>query len=293
MNLISKAITILGVAAALSGLSPLVHAQPSQTQQTPPEPSVQNEPAPETNTQLSNKPDLNLLAKTVTNFLKSDRYQTESELLLTGTATGATFTSSVQIKTITQFPKQFRSEIAFTESGGSEAKRYLVVSNGNQVWTYHPDLKQYAVTDYETFDKSRDTFLIGLSSSLFLEMPADFREILAEGALSDQTVIDVLDQMLQSKDVPLKGGMRNLEGRAYYVYEYTDSKQGYTFSVLVKPETATIEQIQIAGKSAGLDLLVREQILRRIENPVIAADTFSFSPTEGITKVESLPIKPY
>jgi len=292
MSWIPQVVIILGVAAA-GGLSPVVNAQLSPTPPTQPEPAVHNQTAPESNNQLSNKPDLNLLAKTITNFIKSERYQTESELQIGGTTSSLNFTSFVQIKTIAQSPKRFRADITFGKLGDSTAKRYLVVSNGSQVWTYVPDLKQYAVTDYPVFEKSNDSLLIGMSSYFFLQLSPKFREVIAEESLSNQKIMDLLAQMILSENVPLKGGRQNIQGKEYYVYEYTDNQKGYTFSVFAQPETATVEQLQITGKSQGLDIVIKEQIIRRVENPVVTEDTFSFSPVAGFTKVESLPIKPY
>lgn len=291
VNWIPKALTILGVATALGGLSPSVYAQRSQTTQIEPAPSINNETAPETNSQGSNRPNLNLLAKTVVNFYKSDRYQTESEVQLNATTPGTTVASTVQVKTIAQSANQFRSEIAFTQVGSSEGKRFLIVSNGERVWIYRPDLKQYTDTNYQSFDKSFNSFFIGMSSYLFLKTAPSFNQLTSLGTVSNIT--EVLGQMLQASNVPIQGSKRSIQGKDYYVYEYSDPKQGYTFSGFVVPETATLEQLQISGKSEGMDLLLREKIMRRVENPAIAANTFSFSPPAGVTRVESLPLEPF
>ena len=87
---ISQVITIIGVTVVFSTLPPVAKAQLSQTVQVQSQPSIDKTTAPEANSQLSNQPDLTLLAKTVTNFVKSERYQTESELQLTGTSSGTT-----------------------------------------------------------------------------------------------------------------------------------------------------------------------------------------------------------
>lgn len=292
-NWIPKVIPILGVALVFTGLSPVVNAQLSQTAQASSNPSIKSPTAPEPNNQLSNQPDLTLLAKTVANFLKSDRYQTESELQLRGTSSGTTVTSSAQVKTIAQSPQQFRSEITFGTPGSSEGRRYLVISNGKQVWIYRPDLKQYAVMDYESFNKSDDSFLIGMSSSLFLEMAPDFQQMRQQGSISETNIHGVLEEMLRSEKTTIKGGSRRLEGRDYYVYEYTDPKEGYTINALVATNTATVEQIRITSQAEGLDVVINEKILRRVENPAIAANTFSFSPPQDATKVKSISLEPF
>jgi outer membrane lipoprotein-sorting protein len=289
-NWIPKVITILGLAIASSGLSPVVNAQLSQAQSNP---SINNPTSPEPNSQLSNQPDLTLLAKTVANFLRSDRYQTESELHLSGTSSGTTVTSAAQVKTLAQSPQQFRSEITFGTPGSSGGRRYLVISNGKQVWIYRPDLKQYAVMDYESFNKSDNSFLIGMSSSLFLEIAPDFQQMREQGSISDTNIREALQELLRSEKTTIKGGTRRLEGRDYYVYEYTDPKDGYIINALVATNTATVEQIRITSQAEGLDVVINEKILRRVENPAIAANTFSFSPPQGATKVKSISLEPF
>lgn len=289
MNLIPKAIAILGLTTILSGLSPVVCAQPSQTTPTKPEPSLNN--VTPSNSELSNRPDYKILAKTVANFFTSDTYQTESELQLSGSSAGVTFSSSMQVKTIVKSPKKFRSEITFPSSNGSVGKKYIVVSDGEQVWIYRSDLKQYAVKNYEAFEKSNDDFIIGMSSALYLKIAPSFKGITT--GLGNKNLADVLEEMLSSRNLALKGGVRSIDSKTYHFYEFTQQKEGFTFNALVEPETVKLEQIQILGKSQGMDIALKEKIIRRIENPTLEANTFSFAPPEGTTKVDSLPIQPY
>lgn len=286
-------ITILGVTVTFSTLSPGTQAQLSQTAQVQSPPSVNNSTAPEANTQLSNQPDLALLTKTVINFLKSERYQTESELQLSGSSSGTTFMSSVQVKTLAQSPQQFRSEINFGTPGSSGGRKFIIVSNGENVWIYRPDLKQYAVTDYASFNKSDNSFYIGLSSYFFLEIAPEFASMRGQGSNSEQNIGEVLTEMLRSGKAALKGGRRSLEGRDYYVYEYTDSQEGYTIDALVASAQATVKQIRIIGQSKGVDFVINETILRRVENPAIAPNTFNFSPPQGAKKVKSISLEPF
>lgn len=291
MNLIPKAIAILGLATILSGLSPVVCAQPSQTTPIKPEPSLNNTTPSNTNTELSNRPDYKILAKTVANFFTSDTYQTESELQLSGTSAGVTFSSSMQVKTTVKSPKQFRSEITFPQSDGAVAKKYIVVSDGEQVWIYRSDLKQYAVKTYEAFEKSNDDFIIGMSSALYLKIAPSFKGITT--VLGGKNLADVLEEMLSSRNLALKGGVRSIDSKTYHFYEFTQQKEGFTFNALVEPETVKLEQLQILGKSQGMDIALKEKIIRRTANPTLEADTFSFAPPEGTTKVDSLSIQPY
>jgi outer membrane lipoprotein-sorting protein len=232
------------------------------------------------------------LAKVVTNFFKSDRYQTESEFRLSAMAPGISYTSSVQLRAITQLPNKFRIELTFAQPNPVTEPSYLMVSDGEQVWLYRPSSKEYAIMSYEEFKRWNDSFFMGLSTQAFLEVPPEFQATLAQNPVSGNTLVEMFQGLL-SNDIPLAGGQRNLQGQDYYVYQYTDAGQGYTFSALVEPTTATVEQFEIAGTSEGMDVTMEEKILRRTDNPAIAADTFTFVPPQGSTKVESFSIEPY
>jgi outer membrane lipoprotein-sorting protein len=234
--------------------------------------------------------DISLLAKTITGFLQSDRYQTESQILITAKNQGIDFTTYAQVKTIAQSDGKFRSEIIFTRQGEQPKPPTLVISNGKQVSVYKPESKEYAVTSYEAFGKSDDNFLIGMSSSLFLQIPSDTRKILARGQLSDQ---EILQQIGLTPNSDLKADQRTVEGESFYVYNYTASKEGLTFFGFVQPQTATLKQLQISGKSQGLDILIAEKILNRTANPAVTPQTFRFSPPKGAKKVKSLSISPF
>lgn len=234
--------------------------------------------------------DISLLAKTITAFLQSDRYQTESQILVSAKNQGLDVTTYAQVKTIAQSDGKFRSEITFTREGEQPKPPTLVISDGKQVSIYKPDSKQYAVTSYNNFGKSDDYFLIGMSSSLFLQIPSDARKILARGQLSDK---EILQQIGLTVNSDLKADQRTVEGESFYVYNYTATKEGLTFSGFVQPQTATLKQLQISGKSQGLDILIAEKIRNRTANPAVTPQTFTFSPPQGAKKVKSLSISPF
>jgi outer membrane lipoprotein-sorting protein len=289
MKLIHRTITLLGIAVAL-GVPLAVHAQPSQTNPARPRPSLTKPTLPKNNSQLGTKPDLSFLLPTVTAYLKNNLSQTESEMQVRGTSPGSTFTINARLKVIAKYPNNFRAEIAFTQPGSASSNSYLVVANGTKTWIYSPSLKQYAVMSYADFQKSDDSFLIGLSSLFFLEAPQDVRSLVAQGKLSPQ---DFLTSVAASNDTSLKGGRRTVAGQQYYVYEIKEPKEDYTLNVFVEPKTAKLDQLQLTGKSEGLDVVVTEKIIRRITNPVVSASTFSFTPPQGTKLVKSLPLNPF
>ncbi|MBS9388166.1 MAG: hypothetical protein HEQ33_04355 [Dolichospermum sp. WA123] len=67
----------------------------------------------------------------------------------------------------------------------------------------------------------------------------------------------------------------------------------FTFSAFVQPDNANLKQVELVGKSEGLDILLTEKILNRIANPNVTPQTFTFSPPRGTKKVKSLSITPF
>ncbi len=238
--------------------------------------------------QLSVKPDLDLLAKASALFMQSDRYQTESNILVKADSGGTSVTSSAQATTIMQAPNKFRSEIRFSKSAGSPGGKSTVVSDGRQVWMYRADLKQYKVVSYAAFSKSDDNYWIGMSSLWFLDVPADVRKEIANGALTNPKMLKELG--LQNSQ-SLRGGTETVDGQSFYVYEFKD-QEGLAIAGLVDPATTSLKQIRITGKSEGFDINITEQILQRSPNPEITATTFKFAPPAGTKQVKALAIGP-
>lgn len=238
--------------------------------------------------QLSDAIDLNLLAKASANFFQSDRYQTESEIQVKATSGATSLTSTARVVTTVQSPNQFRSEIFFSDSGDPKKPDSIVVSNGKQVWITRPGLKQYAVTPYPKFDQVDDNYWIGMSSLWFLEIPPEAREPIAQGALSDPKV---QKQLGLADDVSIKGTTQTVDGQSLYVYEYVD-KEGFAIRAFVEPTAAALQQVVVAGKSEGYDVVITERILKRTANPSTNIGTFQPPPRQGSKQVKTLAIGP-
>ncbi|BAZ14914.1 hypothetical protein NIES4071_67840 [Calothrix sp. NIES-4071] len=234
--------------------------------------------------------DLPLLIKTGETFFKGNNYQTVSQMQLKGTNQGTDITFNIQTKTIVDSTNKFRSEIAFTQDGKPSKESAVVISDGKQVYIYRPDLQQYAIIPSQAFNKSNDSFLIGLSSSFFLEFADNMGKYIASGALSQP---DVIQQISAAANEAIQGETRSLEGKEIYVYSFNDPKQGYTLSAFVNPQLANLEQMQIVGKDDGLDIAIIEKIQQRTEVKNLAPQTFIFTPPRGAKKVKSLSISPF
>lgn len=240
--------------------------------------------------QATEKLDVSLLVKAITAFLQSDRYQTQSEINFKVGTKGVDVGLKLKTNTLAQSGNKFRSEISILDSTEATKPGNLVVSNGKQVWVYRADLKQYAVTSYKDFYDSGQWIFVSIGALSFLELPEAERQAIAEGNLSDKDALESLG--LASKGL-IKGERRTVDGESFYIYNYIDPKEGFTLSGFVEPETANLKQIQVVGKTDGLDIQYTEKILARTANPVISPATFQFTPPPGTKKVKSLSITPF
>lgn len=239
--------------------------------------------------QATEQLDLSLLAKTLTAFLQSDRYQTESQIQLNLRTQASETTIYLQTKTLTQSGKKFRAEITFTQPGEPAKTGNLVVSDGKQVWIYRSDLKQYSVTSYEAFQDTSEWILASMSSLAFLDFSEQDRQIITDGKLSEQNVLSYIGLSSNSE---LTGDRRTVNSEVFYVYNYQNPQDGFTLSAFVQPATATLKQVQLVGKTQSLNVIFTEKILNRIANPNVTVDTFQFSPPQNAQKVKSLSLIP-
>ncbi|MGB3692466.1 MAG: hypothetical protein WBG70_11800 [Spirulinaceae cyanobacterium] len=238
--------------------------------------------------QPNSNSDLSLLIESLRDFLQYDTYTTQSYLQVDGQSPGVEFKVYVQINTTVSSPNKFRSEIVFGQLGETPGNRYEVISNGESVWIYQPEKQIYQVTDYESFDGSTDSFLIGLSSTLFLQIPPFFRSFLNEG-----TDIAMIESLLGSS-VPdsLSGEAVTIEEQQYAAYEFNDEGSGFNIGVVLDPVSKMLKQVNFQGVSEELNIEATEQINSRVANPPVTADTFNFVPTEEMTEVEEIKVSP-
>ena len=238
--------------------------------------------------QVSSKPDLALLSKVITGFLKSDAYQTKSTMNVNAVIGNTTVTSEAQIQTTAQFPNKFRTEISFAKPGAPIQVKTLIVSDGKRVWAYRADLKQYAVFSFKAFDELEDSYWIGFTTTMFSQTPTEAKTIVANGALSDADLMQKIGLELGA----LNGAPRTVDNQNFYVYEYKDAKQGFLLSAFVEPDSASLKQLQITGKYQDSDITMVERILSRIAIAPVSGNTFTFTPPKGTKKVKTLAIGP-
>ena len=238
--------------------------------------------------QVASKPDLSLLSKVITGFLKSDAYQTQSTMNVKAVIGNTTVASEAEIQTIAQFPNKFRTEVSFAKPGTQTQVKTLIISDGKRVWAYRADLKQYAVLTYEKFDQLEDSYWIGFATTIFSQTPPEAKAAVAKGALSDADSMQKIGLELNA----LKGEPRTVDRQNFYTYEYKDANRGFLLSASVEPDSALLKQLQIVGKYQDADITMVERILSRVAIAPVAANTFTFTPPKGTKKVKALALGP-
>lgn len=287
----SKILSAMAIATLLITSPGIVQAQvpssitptPAQSPTTPPR---QSEPSPSA-TPLSTAPDLNLLGKAIGLFWQTNRAQTESLIVMNLRDKSADIKVYATINTIAQTGNKFRTELKFAQPGATPTATYTIVCDGQKVWTYRPDKRQYAQTTFPKFQSESYSFLIGAASIFFLSIPEADRQEIIQALVKD---INFLNMLSQEEIKDLQGSQRQLEGQDYYVYSYEDKKENWNFNGFFNPQTGMIKQIELAGKTAGMNFTLTEKILNRNTKAKIDSKVFRFLPPKGVKKVKSLPI---
>ncbi len=232
-------------------------------------------------------PDLMMLGKAASAFWRTNRAQTESQVIMTLRDKDNEIKVYFKVKIIAETGNKFRLELVLNKPTGEQKATYTVISDGKQVWTYSPDKRQYAQTTYAKFQDDASPFVIGASSMLFLSIPeSDRKQMIAELA-SNPNSLAVL-----SKDdlTGVQGGKRLVDGQDLYVFSYNEKKEKWNISGFFQPETGIIKQVEIAGKVEGMEFVMTEKIISRNSQPIVDSKTFKFLPPKGAKKVKALSI---
>jgi outer membrane lipoprotein-sorting protein len=269
--------------AQVPSMTPKVTPQSQPTPTTPARPAAPQPSTPPTST----TPDLALLGKVVGTFWQTSRAQTESQLVMNVRDKSADIQVYATIKTLAQTGNKFRTELTFAQPGSAPTATYTIVSDGKQVWIYRPDKRKYAQTTFPKFQAESYSFLIGASSIFFLSLSEPDRQEAITALATDRNFLAVLPKE-QIKD--LQGNQRQLNGENMYVYSYENKQESWGFNGFVQPQTGILKQIELTGKTDGINFSVVEKIVNRTTQIAPDNKSFRFSPPKGVKKVKSLPI---
>ncbi len=232
------------------------------------------------------KTDFNPLKRALETFFKSSRFQVNSEMTLKAKVEQSNVEIVSKNQTITALPNQFRSDIEISN------KKYLVVSNGKQVWVYKPSTREYAVSSFEDFQSSQDNFLIGLSSSFLMEIVRSLQEEQKTDTVNQadllESITDFFTNSFNKEGFTFKQESRTVDQVAYSLYRYRSDEEKIEFVLWVDPNSENLKRLQVLGTDKDIAVDITENILQQNTEPEINNDTFTFVPTAGMKKVEEL-----
>lgn len=253
--------------------------------------SLEKQISPEQQDSLEKNDALPLLGKSILNYVKGSVYQTESELELDAKSNaGDRLNLTGKITAITQYPNNYRIDFAFVKPDGTVGNRYLLISNGKDVWLYQPNSQQYLVTSVTDFEQSDDSWIIGFSNLFYLNTPEEIKEQIDRDSIN---VEDLAQNFLTSTNSSLQQETQEIAGEKYELYQFISQDKALQFSFLVGQTSEKISQFATHNQDRDLNLTITEKILSREENPPIDNETFSFSPPTGATQVDSLSVEPF
>lgn len=300
MKLIDRAIAILVIFLVSGAAVPAVRAQKLSNQSVPPA-SID----PENNGEEENSPQendrpyepseensgLSLLGKSIFNYVKGAIYRTESELELNASNnSGDIFNITGKITAITQYPHSYRIDFTFFKADGTPGNRYLLISNGKDVWLYQPDSQQYLVTSVTDFERSDDSWIIGFANLFYLNTPEQIKQEIDRDSISDR---ELAQTFLTSTGSSLQQEIQEIAGDRYNLYQFIADNQSLQFSFLVGENSEQISQFQTQNQDRDITLSITEKIVSREENPSIDNNTFNFLPPTSATQVDSLSVEPF
>lgn len=235
------------------------------------------------------KVDYGLLVRAMRQFLAHDRYLLKSELTLKAKTPKADLVSVAQIQTISEEPNRFRTKITFMEPTGGE---YLLVSDGQQVWTHDLDNNVYSLMSYQQFQNANDNFLSGMLSRLFstIRNSAGKDNIALLVKVPEDKLVEILETKLAPDQAGLQSDTQHLEGTKYTTYSYLDQTKGYQLQAFIDTLTSEIKYLQMASQNQKtLNFNIQEKVIHYTNPPSIPADAFRFVPPSG-AKLQKTPI---
>jgi outer membrane lipoprotein-sorting protein len=233
-------------------------------------------------------PDLKLLTKTIGIFWQGNRAQTDSQIVMTIQRPGKN-TSPIQInanvKTIAQTDDRFRSELILSRSGSPTKITYSIVCDGQNVWIYRPDKRQYSQTTFSEFKPQTYSLLVGLSTVFFVSAPESGRKTVVTDIAAGRDPFKSIPAELMTN---LQGNIRQVDGQNLQVYTIDNKLSKISFTSLVQPATGILKQIEFTSNTEVGDIKIVEKILTHTTTTNSSNQIFRFSPPPGVKKVKSV-----
>jgi outer membrane lipoprotein-sorting protein len=258
--------------------------------QLPPEskpPTPQSQSTSPTSTPLK-ATDLPLLKRAIGKFWQTDRAETESQMEIDSSGEKGKSKYFVSVKTIAQIGRKFHSELTIDRVGQKSKIKYTIVSDGEKVWVYRPDTRQYIETSNSEFYSKPSASIIGLFSITFITLTDVQRQELTADILGEHNRILSLETF---KDLQVR--QQEIDKQNLSIYTYSDRDNEVSISGLIDPQAAMFERIEFKFVNKQNRNEMVEKMIKRNSQPIITDKTFTFSPPKGVKKVKSLQIGPF
>ena len=238
--------------------------------------------------------DLALMRKAFAVF-DAPTLQTETTFVLDAKGGGVSFTARVQLNVVAKRAagKKFRANVALVSPEGlaTTGAKYVVVSDGAQVFTHRPGANQYSAALRKSWDAGDDDLpVLGLFASTYLDgFLSGFNALLASA--DDKTILDAFRQ----QGLKLSGEKTGQNGVEGYVFTLDFGKTagaGPTYRLFVEPATGALKQLELKTREKNLDVTITETVARVSATPGgVTAATFAFAPPAGTKKVKTLVVE--
>jgi len=218
--------------------------------------------------------------------------QSDSNLQMSGSKQGLSFTFREEVKVIAKRPNRFRAELTQFSAAGVPQQKLLVVCDGSRVWTYRPGTKRYSVRSFAAFEAADDDVTaLGLVVGSFFIGDA---HALAQ-ALQIITRADSADFLagLGDKGATISSRTESAGGHDSLVYRMTLGRQGLAYRFAVDPATGQLTQAELTGAQKGIQIGFKETLTRLQVPAATPPGTFRFFPPPGAVKAADVPVDPF
>jgi outer membrane lipoprotein-sorting protein len=249
-------------------LIPQASSQPTQ----PPPTEIPNSSEDRSNLEADTK----TLQIALEKFFLQQNYQTASQSSLTfifPDSPDSTITITSQNKIVSVAPNKFRAEIDFLPiNSGGETKKYQVISDGETVWIYRPDIQQYTVITRTEFEGGNQSLWLGIAS------------------LFGNPTAEELQDIVQNKN--LKKSIKKIDNKDVFIYEYISQENRLNIVMAIDPQNQELIELQAISKEQDMEILMQEKFSSRLKY-TDSNNIFNFVPPQGTQKVTDLEIEPF
>ena len=231
--------------------------------------------------------DLMPLKKALAPLYSDGAIKSHTVIRIDGSDQGKPFTLREDLQITARHPGQFHAEITSLDAQSGPKKRMSVVSNGANVWTYRPGLRQYSVMSVPAFQAAAsDVPTLGLIVGGFY-LGAGRPMVQAFRSITPGNSAEVL-AALNTLEITLSRHAQSVANQDDYVYQMVLAKQNLTYEFYVNSQTNMLNRVELTGTQNSLQITYREDITQIAPQSAVTKSTFTFLPPPGTSKAASV-----